>query len=209
MREMWRWIVRHQAGWLMLHDWWIDRRFGGWCGGVIASPFAARGATRTESGDYQTFARLFSHPLVGIGASDVLVDVGCGKGRVINQWLRSGFRNRIVGLELTPAVGEWTKARLARFENVEIIVGDAIETFPAAGTVFFLFNPFGRETMEEFARQLTLRVDTKALRIVYLNARQMDVFDRASWDVRELETGSPDTAFLIRHVHGVSAGSRS
>lgn len=198
-----RWVVRYRWGWLLLHDWWIDRRFGASCGGTIASPFEAQGATRTESATYRTLARLFAHPLVRVSPKDVLVDVGCGKGRVINYWLLSGLKNRMVGIELSPEVGGWSRARLAKFEEVEILVGDAVESLPTDGTVFFLFNPFGRETMEAFARQLLKRVKINSLKIVYLNARHLDVFDRGIWDVRELDSDSPDAAVLIRHVDAV------
>jgi SAM-dependent methyltransferase len=200
-----RWVVRYRWGWLVLHDWWIDRRFGASCGGTIASPFEAQGATRTESATYRTLAKLFSNPLVRVDPSDVLVDVGCGKGRVINYWLLSGLKNRIVGIELTPAVGEWTRARLAKFEAVEILIGDAVEMLPTDGTVFFLFNPFGRETMAAFVRQLLMRVRADSLKIVYLNARHLDVFDRRIWNVRELDSDSPDAAVLIRPVGAAGA----
>jgi SAM-dependent methyltransferase len=204
-----RWGVRYGWGWFTLQNWWYDRPFGQSCGGVIPSPFSAQGANATGSCNYRTLAHLFGDPLLRISPSDVLVDIGCGKGRVINYWLRSGLRNRIVGVELNPVVGEWTRARLARFKNVEIIVGDAIAKFPSEGTVFFLFHSFGQEPMEEFARQLLMRVDTRTLRIVYLNARHVDVFDRAIWDVRALDSGSPDRAVLIRHVQGVAGESLS
>ena len=200
LRSAHRWAIRYQWGWLTVQDWWIDRRFGASCGGTIASPFEAQGATRTESASYFTLAKLFQHPLVRVAPSDVLVDIGCGKGRVINYWLMSGLENPLVGIELTPAVGEWARTRLAQFGNVRIIIGDAVEKLPAEGTVFFLFNPFGRDTMEAFARQLLARVSTRAVRIIYLNARHLDAFDRRIWDVRELDSDSPDMAVLIRHV---------
>jgi SAM-dependent methyltransferase len=193
-----RWLLRYHWGWLILQDWWIDRRFGASCGGTIESPFADQGATRTESATYRTLARLFGQQAAHIDPADVLVDVGCGKGRVLNYWLRAGLRNPLIGIELTPEVGAWTRARLAPFDNVGIVIGDAVEVLPANGTVFFLFNPFGRDTMAAFARQLLARTERGKLRVVYLNARHLDVFDGATWKIESLDSGSPDTAFLIR-----------
>jgi SAM-dependent methyltransferase len=200
LRDAHRWGVRYRWGRLVLEDWWIDRRFGAYCGGSVANPFEAQGATRTESATYRTLGRLFQDPRVQVAPTDVLVDIGCGKGRVINHWLRSGLQNQIIGIELNPAVGQWARARLAPFENVRIVIGDAVKSLPAEGTVFFLYNPFGRDTMEAFARELLGRTNTRALRIVYLNARHLDVFDPETWDFLDLDSDSPDKAVLIRHA---------
>jgi SAM-dependent methyltransferase len=200
LQRLLRWAVRYQCGWLIVHDAWLDRRFGAWCGGTVASPFAAQGAVQTQSATYRSLARLFSHPGARIGPADVLVDVGCGKGRVINHWLRCGLGNRMVGIERTPAVAEQAQARLAQFGNVEILVGDAVAVLPADGTLFFLFNPFGHETMEALVRQLLVHANTQTLRVVYLNPRHQDVFDRSQWAVTGLSSDSPDAAVLIcRH----------
>ncbi len=78
----------------------------------------------------------------------MLVDIGCGKGRVINFWLHQGLTNRLIGLELDPDVATAAQQRLAPYRNVQIIVGDAIENLPTDGTLFYLYNPFERPIVE-------------------------------------------------------------
>jgi precorrin-6B methylase 2 len=71
------------------------------------------------------------HIFVGrIEPNDVLVDVGCGKGRVTNWWLSQGLRNRMVGIELDPDVASATEKRLRRFSNVTILNEDATAWMP-------------------------------------------------------------------------------
>jgi 16S rRNA A1518/A1519 N6-dimethyltransferase RsmA/KsgA/DIM1 with predicted DNA glycosylase/AP lyase activity len=82
----------------------------------------------------------------------MLVDVGCGDGRVINFWLNSGYKNPIVGIEIDGATARSTSDRMARYSNVEIIHGDASKA-NLEGTVFYLFNPFIGQMMVNFERR--------------------------------------------------------
>lgn len=68
--------------------------------------FKRLGANGVYHTDYSVINTIFS--LVPIGEQDVLVDVGCGKGRVINYWLSQGYTNKMVGLELDPQVAAQT-----------------------------------------------------------------------------------------------------
>ncbi len=46
--------------------------------------------------------------------SDVLIDVGCGKGRVFSFTpLYKGLKNKMIGIEINPAVGEKRKTACA------------------------------------------------------------------------------------------------
>ncbi|MEJ7639236.1 MAG: class I SAM-dependent methyltransferase, partial [Singulisphaera sp.] len=70
------------------------------------------------------------------------MDIGCGKGRVLNFWLERFPNNRIIGVELDDRVADRTRRRLERWRNVKIITGDAVAALPAEGTIFWMFNPF-------------------------------------------------------------------
>ena len=129
----------------------IDMRYGGRCGGVTHTQFGHLGAYGTSSADYSRSARaLHRHNHLAITPDDVLVDVGSGKGRVLTSGSRSALGNKIVGIELDPQFALPAQRRLARFENVEVICGDALENIPRDATIFYLFNPFGAEVIEEF-----------------------------------------------------------
>ncbi len=112
-----------------------------------------------------------------ISPDDVLVDVGCGRGRVINWWLANGCRNsRIYGLEYDPEVAAITSRRLARYPNVTIVEGDALEHLPADATLMYLYNPFVRPVVERFAALVADTYSGRPMRLIYSNCKHIDVF---------------------------------
>lgn len=164
----------------------IDLRFG--------QPLAAvylRDRSQSNS-DYAELEQLFEGR---IGPHDVCVDVGCGAGRVINQWLRMGGDRTIFGLELDPGLAATTRRRLRRRCNVTIVTGDAASNLPPDGTIFFLFNPFDESATRRFAEailELASRVD-RDLSVVYLNCKHVSAFvDHPRFDVQtdRLRVGS-------------------
>lgn len=191
--------AHQRLGMRPLQNWVTDLRFGGWAGGLMANPFAAQGASRVQSTDYAALSRMYRRNRIPIGATDVLVDVGCGRGRVINWWLGRGLRNRIIGVEIVPAVAAATARRLAPYPNVEIVCGDAVDLVPPEGTFFYLYNPFDARVMRRFADALLGSVAHPAkLRILYFNCRHVDVFRGDSrWRVMPLDSGEYEPASLI------------
>jgi len=189
------WIFRHRLGLAPLCNVLIDRRYGGWSGGSRPSSHAALGANFFGSAHYYELPRIFNAGNdLEITPSDVLVDIGCGKGRVINWWLSRGADNRILGLEIEEDLAHEARERLRRYRNVTILAGNAIENLPADATIFWLFNPFtvaasGRALMEALStRLLAMYGETSSLKIVLYRPRHVEVFqDSPSWDVRFLK----------------------
>ena len=105
----------------------------------------------------------------------VLVDVGCGYGRVIMWWVKSGCKNRIYGIEIDPVIAEKTQRSFAKFPNVEIISGDALEKLPRDGTMFYLFNPFQLKVVLQF-KKLIAENYPPGITIVYYFPRWIEVF---------------------------------
>ena len=118
-----------------------DLRYGGALRGDIRSRYRRAGAYNVVNSPYSVLPHVFRGR---IGPQDVLVDVGCGKGRVINWWLDQGLRNRMVGLEIDPAVASATARRLSAFGNVMIIHDDATTGVPDDATLLYMYNPFDR-----------------------------------------------------------------
>lgn len=121
---------------------------------------------------------------VPIRKQDVLVDVGCGQGRMINYWLSRRLRNKIIGLELDPRVAKKTARNLSKCRNVHIITGDAIANLPEDGTIFYFYNPFVEEKVREFERIMSSRFINKPIRIVYYNPKSLHVFQNNRWSIR-------------------------
>lgn len=180
VRRQWRLRVRKSRfGIEAVRNYLIDRRYGGSCGGAVQTPFRDMGAYGTSSADYLQLQRIFAPENgVTIAADDVLVDVGCGKGRVLNHWLEMGLENRIVGLELDQRFAAFAAERLAGFANVEVVCGDALELLPEDGTIFFLFNPFNRHLLARFAERIAARPDRREqVLVIYYYAMHADVFE--------------------------------
>ncbi len=133
-----------------------------------------------------------------IKASDVLVDVGCGRGRAISWWLDQGHRNRMIGIELDPQTAERTRRRLRKFENVTIITGDATQNIPPDGTLFFLNNPFGEPIMAAFRDRLKeTAAQPERITMLYYNPKQLPVFEEDPvWNIQiEKKPGNASAPF--------------
>lgn len=177
----------------------LDLRFGRLLRGAQETRFAQMGAYAISNSSYAAVRSLFHGR---VKASDVLVDVGCGKGRVINSWLADGYANRIIGVELDAGVAADTRARLRRFPNVTIVSGDILSNFPDEGTLFYLFNPFDAQVMERFKDQLKESLSRRASKeatIVYNKCTHVEVFEKD--EACQIEQGELEYPFAIIQVH--------
>ncbi|MDM8536346.1 class I SAM-dependent methyltransferase [Desulfobacterales bacterium HSG17] len=143
-------------------------------GGNVITKHAHIGAHDIVNTDYEILPYLFGDLIT---ENDVIVDVGCGKGRVINWLLSRKIQNRIIGIELNPEIAARTKKRLRKFKNVEIISGNILECLPENGILFYLYNPFDATVMERFKSLLYDKLgSTPNLSIIYHNCHHLDCF---------------------------------
>ena len=87
-------------------------------------------------------------------ATDVICDVGCGKGRFLCIAARYPVR-RVLGIELQRELCAAARENLVRLRGrrapAEVICANCTELdFPDDVTIVFMFNPFGTETMISF-----------------------------------------------------------
>ena len=166
-------------------DTYLDLKYSGTVlYGNKPSEFKTLGANDVYHTDYNAMPLIFHH--VNIGQDDVLVDVGCGKGRVINYWLSCNCANRIVGLELDPKVAASTARQFARHPNVTIVAGDAITNLPPEGTVFYFYNPFMEDKVIEFERSLREKSGSKEIKVIYYNPKSLHAFDNPNWSLQTI-----------------------
>jgi hypothetical protein len=175
----------------------IDVKYGGACWRILPSKHKNKGAYRTQSTSYYKLKKLFEQ--VDIKEDDVLVDVGCGQGRVINFWLDCKLKNRIIGIELDEDIALKTRERLLRYKNVFIVGGDASEHCPADGTLFYLYNPFNGDVLVNFLNKvLNLCTSKERIRIVYNVPRHINiVLADPRWKIKNLKMGIQEPACLI------------
>lgn len=137
------------------------------------------------SGDYDEIRMLDSLT----NSNDVLVDVGCGQGRMINYWLEKKMDNRIIGIEIDEVIAHTTEERLKKYKNVEIICGDATKCAPLDATFIYLFNPFDFETTQKFADYIWDNRDHyihNNLQILLYNCESFAAFDVARFVQRRI-----------------------
>lgn len=189
--------------WMIRGAWYLYGRFLDWryagvsLGRVTATKYPELGAHAVGSTSYRSLPRLLESQL---RANDVFVDVGCGQGRPFVWLLHKGYRSPMIGLELDPEVAAQTSRRFARFANIVIVPGDAIENLPDSGTLFYMYNPFDRDVMQRFKRRVELKRPDTEVRVIYHNGVHVDVFrEDPTWSVVELDSGAGGhPAFLLR-----------
>lgn len=147
------------------------------------SPYKHMGANDTYHTDYSVMPLIFRQ--LTIKASDVLVDVGCGKGRVINFWLGKKLHNKIYGLEIDPVIARNVASQYTDRKNVTIISGDAIQNLPQEGTIFYFYNPFSELKVREFEEKLR-SFPTSNIKIIYYNPKSIQVFDNDCWHIHHI-----------------------
>jgi len=130
-----------------------------------------------------------------VRTDDVLVDLGCGRGRVLAYWARSFPDHRCVGIELDAALAASTQRRLGRRPNCTVIAGDAVDALPSDASLLFLFNPFGAPDVERLRTALEQRPQRKPpLRILYSNPRHLEGFEVSDrWTVEIVSLGGGST----------------
>jgi hypothetical protein len=161
----------------------LDLRSGRLMTRIRPSRYAGAGAQQTQSSPYEALEALFTR--VPIGPDDVLVDVGCGDGRVIHWWLLRGLRNRIIGLEIDPDVAAATARAFRRHPNVEVRPSDAIASLPPEGTIWYLGNPFGPGALARFRDALEAARGEAGATVVFYNLNHHDLF-APPWRLEEV-----------------------
>lgn len=162
---------------------WLDLRYSHrLLRGNIKTSYKALGANDIYHTKYSALPIIFR--MVRISKKDVIVDVGCGKGRVINFLLSRGYRNRMIGLELDKEIAARTAKQFRKYKNVSIITGNALLNIPRDGTIFYFYNPFSRDVVIKFEELLTQMFPNQPIKIIYYNPKSIDVFCNGNWRIQ-------------------------
>lgn len=126
--------------------------------------------------NYYTSSRLFNF-LQPSDFSCALLDVGCGKGRLLAMGAAYGFSD-IIGIDISKKLCD-TATQVCegiknRYPNISISINcsDARHyRIPDAVGVIFLFNPFDSVVMQEFIQKVfeSLERKNRPLKILYAN----------------------------------------
>jgi precorrin-6B methylase 2 len=119
---------------------------------------------------------------LALGRSDVVVDLGCGKGRVLCCALLYDV-TQVFGIEDTKELCEIARNNLRRMRGkrapAKVINGKAEDFDYSQGTVFYMFHPFGSSTLSTVLSAIdrSLQDAWRFIRIVYVNPVHDSVFE--------------------------------
>jgi SAM-dependent methyltransferase len=105
---------------------------------------------------------------------DTVYDLGSGAGRFVCLAARRPVR-RCVGVEFSQAFCRIAKRNAARLRGrkapIDIVCQDAAQADLSEGTVFYLYNPFGRDTLAAVLANIgdSLKRKPRRIKIAYTN----------------------------------------
>ncbi len=136
------------------------------------------------SADYPTVATMLDG--LDLSPDDVLVDIGCGKGRVICLAARRQV-GRVIGLDLSPEIIRVAAANVRRLRGarspVEAVVADAVTYDYRDVTCAYLFNPFEHFVLDRVLAKIRADRADAPFRCVFLHLSevQRETFERHDW----------------------------
>lgn len=127
-------------------------------------------------------------PALGLSLEDyTLLDLGCGKGRVLMLASQFPFES-VIGIELHPMLARIARRNLARWmrtphpcRDVHIVHGDVLSTqLPNGPVVLFCFNSFGREIVRRLLERLVqlARTRTQPIDLLYVHPEHSLLVDQ-------------------------------
>jgi len=124
---------------------------------------------------------------LSITDEDCILDVGCGKGKVINMLYSFPFKN-IDGLEYDTQLVSLCMRNMKKLKRkrTKLYCEDAARfTHLDAYTYMYMFNPFKGQTMEKFVDNILDSYNRKKRRIciVYLNPQCSNIFIKKGFKV--------------------------
>jgi len=131
---------------------------------------------------------------------DIFVDLGAGKGRVICVAAMKGIK-KVIGVEMDKRLVDIARENIRRLSSeckpIAVVHADVVNFDVSEGTVFFMFDPFGEETLKEVADNIrnSLFNNPRKISIVYFRPIHRSFLDNQSWLVRQTEICSK--GFLI------------
>lgn len=122
-------------------------------------------------------------PKRDVGADDVFVDLGSGKGRVVlDAAARYPFR-RVIGVEIASQLTEVARANVnasldrLRCRDIELVTADVLDyELPPDVTIAYIYNPFRGETFRMFMERMIESLDSspRPFRLIYSTPMEHD-----------------------------------
>ncbi len=121
-------------------------------------------------------------PPESVGPSDVFLDVGSGKGRLV-LFAAGRYRfARVIGVEVSPEFHRAAVENIRRYRGhlapIELVNEDVLDwQIPDEVTVIFLYNPFSGATFERCMGEVrqSLAARPREIRLIYANPQEHEL----------------------------------
>lgn len=120
------------------------------------------------------------------GRDDVVFDLGSGAGRLVCLVARRHVK-KCVGVEMSEEYCRIARQNALRLRSrkapIEIICQDAAQTDLSTGTIYYLFNPFGAETLAAVISNIraSLHDRPRRVQLIYVNPVHEEVLRACGW----------------------------
>ena len=120
-----------------------------------------------------------------------LIDYGCGKGRALFVAEQCGFTN-LIGVDIAKELIDDANANKDVYikknekSNITFYFEDATKyQIPNDTHVFYFFNPFGEEVLQQVINNIKVSIKIKPRKIycIYLNPKYKSVFEKNGFEV--------------------------
>jgi len=155
--------------------------------GISTRGYFAASTPENESYGTTSFNVVFAIlDALRLSEDDVVVDLGCGRGRVVCCAALRRVRG-VIGVEYEEELARIARENADRLRGrhspVTIVHGGAQDFDYAAGTVFYLYNPFGAEILGQVMTRLkqSLARRSHPIRIVYMKPHCELLMLEAAW----------------------------
>jgi SAM-dependent methyltransferase len=126
---------------------------------------------------------------------NTFIDFGCGKGRALFVAEQCGF-TKLIGVDIAKELIEDANANKLVYKpkniksEITFIFNDATKyELPNDACVFYFFNPFGEEILQQVINNIKVSVKENPRKIycIYLNPKYKSVFDENGFEVYYIE----------------------
>lgn len=137
-------------------------------------------STGSESTRYIALKEMFKD--VDLTDNSRVIDVGCGKGRVVNFVHITNKKCQVTGIEFNTDVANYAKKWADKKDNVSIINGDAFNIDCDDYDIFYFNRPFMEETFKQFAEKMVAEIKHPVTVICYADVYMSKYLkDRPNW----------------------------
>lgn len=135
-------------------------------------------------------------------------DIGCGMGRVLCLVAREPVQ-KCVGIELLEPLCEIARKNALRLRGrkapISVVCEDVTTADLSDGTIYFMFNPFGPETLRETFERIhrSIGENPRIVKIIYYHSKHKAAVEGLPWltKLHDFDSfgGHPVTIWEGRH----------